>query len=120
MKIDLSKIKKIVEENPVVISTVMKNGCPNCIAVAFVKVVSAKEILITDNFMNQTVVDMAGNKNVCLLVWNKQGEGYKIIGLAKYYQIGKWKKFVEKMKENKGLPAKGAIVVKVSKVIKSC
>ncbi len=83
------------------------------------KVISKDEILITDNYMNQTIKDILKNNNVCLVAWNKKLKGYKTIGKAKYYTIGKWKEFVEKMKENKGLPAKGAILVKVKKNIPS-
>jgi len=90
---------------------------PNAIAVACAKVVGDK-IIITDNFMNQTVKDLRKNNRVCLLVWNKKWQGYKIIGRAEYHQSGKWKKFVENMKENKGLPAKGAILVNIEKTIK--
>jgi predicted pyridoxine 5'-phosphate oxidase superfamily flavin-nucleotide-binding protein len=87
---------------------------------AFAKVVSDKEILLTDNYLHQTIRDLQKNKNVCLLVWDKKWQGYKIIGRAKYFTVGKWKKIVVAMKGNKGLPAKGAILITVSKVIKSC
>lgn len=53
-----------------------------------------------------------------LLFGIKKWNGYKIIGTAEYFTEGKWKEFVEKMPENKGLLAKGAILVTVSKVIK--
>ncbi|MDD5639155.1 MAG: hypothetical protein PHO28_04620 [Candidatus Pacebacteria bacterium] len=36
-----------------------------------------------------------------------------ILGKAKYYKKGEWLNYVKKLKENKGLPAKGAIVIKV-------
>ncbi|HTW97056.1 MAG TPA: pyridoxamine 5'-phosphate oxidase family protein [Candidatus Methylomirabilis sp.] len=113
----LERIKNIIEKNPVVVATVMGKNNPNAVAVAFVKVVNGK-ILITDNFMNQTVKDIKKNNRICLLVWNKKWQGYKIIGREKYYASGKWKKFVEKMKENKKLPAKGAILVTPLKIIK--
>ena len=113
----VEKIKKIIENNPLVISTVMKESLPNAVVIAFAKVIDDK-VLITDNFMKQTVKDLRKNGRVCLLVWNKKWEGYKIVGRAEYYQSGKWKKFVEAMKENKGLPAKGAILVKIEKIIK--
>lgn len=115
---ELKKIKKIIENNPVVVATVLDKKFPNAVAVAFVKVVSDKEILITDNFLNQTIKDLEENNNVCLLTWNDKWEGYKIIGRAKYFKTGKWKKFVENMKENKGMSAKGALLVKIAKIIK--
>jgi predicted pyridoxine 5'-phosphate oxidase superfamily flavin-nucleotide-binding protein len=111
------KIKSIIEKNPLVISTIMDEKFPNAIVVAFAKVVDDK-IIITDNFMNQAVEDLKNNNCVCLLSWNKNWEGYKIIGRAKYFKSGKWKKFVENIKENNNLPAKGVIVVDVKKIIK--
>lgn len=112
-----SEIKKIIEENAVAFSTV-DNNLPNVIGVAFVKVVSDNQILITDNYMKQTKENLEKNNNVCLAVWNKDWEGYKLIGKAEYFTTGKWKTYVERMKENKGLPAKGAILITLSNIIK--
>lgn len=111
------KAKKIIEENPVAFAT-MNNNKPNVIAVAYVKVISRNQIVITDNFMKQTKRNLAKNNNICLAVWNKKWEGIKLIGKAKYYTKGKWKKFVEDMKENKDYVIKGAILITVSKLIK--
>lgn len=113
------KIKKLIEKNPVALATVTIGNKPNIIGVAFVKVVSKNEILITDNYMNRTIEDISKNKNICLIAWNAKMEGYKLIGQAKYFKSGKWKKYVEKIKENKDLPAKGAILIKISKIIES-
>lgn len=110
--------KKIIEENPVAVATITKHNKPNVIAVACVKVISKNQVLITDNFMKQTKKDLKKNNKVCLAAWNSKWKGYKLIGKAKYNSSGKWLNFVKKMKENKGLPAKGAILVTVSKIIK--
>ncbi|MDD5043134.1 MAG: pyridoxamine 5'-phosphate oxidase family protein [Patescibacteria group bacterium] len=110
--------KKIIENNPVAFGTVDRFSRPNVIGVAFIKVVGENTVLITDNFMKQTKKNLAINKNVCLAVWNKKWQGYKLVGRARYYVSGKWKKFVEEMPENKGLPAKGAILITVSQIIK--
>ncbi len=117
MKID-ENAKKIIEENAVAFGTVMPDNKPNVIGVAYVKVVSDDEVVITDNYMRQTKENLEVNPNVCLAVWNSDWEGYKLIGKADYQTEGKWKECVEKMPENEGLSAKGAIVVKVSKLIK--
>lgn len=92
-------------------------GKPNVIAVACVKVISKNQLLVTDNYMVQTRKNLEKNKNVCLAVWNSDG-GFKLIGKGEYFSDGKWKSQVKKMPENKNLPAKGAIVVTVSKIIK--
>ena len=116
---NLLEIKSLVENNPVALSTVMEGCKPNVIGVAFVKVVSEDQILITDNYMNQTKEDIIKNNNVCIIVWDKDLKGYKIIGKAEYFIDGEWKKYVEEMSENKGLPTKGAILIKVDKIIPS-
>ncbi len=116
---NLLEIKNIIENNPVVLATVMEEGRPNAISVAGVKVVSDSEIVITDNYMNQTLKDILNNKNICLLVWDKDLKGCKMIGQAEYFTDGKWSDFVKNLPENKGFPAKGAILVKIEKIIPS-
>ena len=116
---NLQEIKNLIENNPVAFSTVTNVNKPNVIGVTSVKVVSEDEVLITDNYMNQTKEDIFKNNNVCLIVWDKNLKGYKIIGKAEYFTEGKWKKFVEEMKENIGFPAKGAVLIKVEKIIAS-
>lgn len=120
MKMIDSKAKKVIEGNPVAFASVNSACKPNVIGVAFVKVVSENQILVTDNYMKNTKANIEKNNNVCLAVWNKKWEGYKIIGKSKYFKKGKWKEFVEKMPENKGLSAKGAILITVSKLTKLC
>jgi len=68
MKVELKKIKNIAENNPIAIATMMSDNKPNIIAVAFAKVISEKEIIITDNFMVQTLKDLSFNNNVALIV----------------------------------------------------
>ncbi len=108
--------KKMIEENPVAFATADGNK-PNVIYVAAVKVVSPDKIIITDNYMKQTKENLEKNNNVCIAVCDKNGKGCKLVGSAKYFATGKWKEFVEKIPENRGLPAKGAILVTVSKPI---
>ncbi len=111
------KAKKIIEGNYVAFATVDKSCKPNVIAVACVKVVEKNKILITDNFMKHTKENLENNNNVCLAVWNQKEVGYKLIGKAKYFSEGKWLEFVKQMPANKGFPAKGAILVTISKII---
>jgi len=118
MAIISADAKRIIEENPVAFATVDSKGNPNVIAVAFVKVIGKNKVLITDNYMKQTRENLILNDNVCLAVWSKDWNGYKLLGTAEYHSTGKWKKHVEKMPENDGLSAKGAILVTVSQIIK--
>ncbi len=113
-----SETKKLIEENPLALGTIDNTYKPNVIAVACVKVVSQNQILITDNYMKQTKENLDKNNNVCLAVWDKEWSGVKLIGSIEYFTSGKWKEFVEKMPDNNGLPAKGAILVTISELIK--
>ena len=117
VKID-RKLKDLIEKNPLSLSTVMSNGKPNAIGVAFVKVVDGNKLLITDNYMNQTAKDIKNNPNVVIVVWDKNMNGCKIIGEAQYFNKGKWIDRVKAMPENKDEPAKGAILVTPELVIK--
>ncbi|MEO5366320.1 MAG: pyridoxamine 5'-phosphate oxidase family protein [Magnetococcus sp. WYHC-3] len=112
-----SQIKEIIENNPIFFATVMEGDKPNAVGVDKVKVVSENQILITDNYMKQTIKDLAENKNVCIIVWGKELRGYKIIGEAEYHTENDWHERVKNMPENAGEPAKGAILVNVTRVI---
>ena len=118
MKIGDAAIKGLIESSALAFSTINPDNTPNVIGVAYVKVVSPNQIIITDNYMKQTKENIEKNNAVCLAVWNKDWEGYKLIGTAEYFTEGKWKEFVEKMPENKDESAKGAILITVSELIK--
>ena len=110
--------KTIIEGNPVALATITKSDKPNQVVVAFAKYEQDK-VIITDNYMAQTLDDIKINPSVCLVVWDKDWNGLKIIGEAEYFTSGKWMEFVKDIPENKGLPCKGAIVVSVKKIIES-
>lgn len=114
-------IKKLVEDNAIGFSTVDKNGKPHSIAVAYVKVVGNK-LIITNTHIKESVKNLKNNKNVALVVWNKEWEtacvGFELKGTAENYESGKWADYVKNMPENKGYDVKGAIVVSVKKIKK--
>ena len=111
------QIKKIIERNPVAVATCVRNK-PHVIAVTYVKVVGKNQIVITDNFMKTCKDNILKNGNIALAVWDENWDGYRLKGEAAYYDKGKWLDFVKKMKENKGFPAKGAILIKVNEIVK--
>ena len=116
MKIS-KEIKTIIEKNPISIATTSK-GKPHVIAVSFAKV-KGNKIIITDNYMKTTAENIRKNPNISIVAWNKKFIGYQIDGKAKYFNKGKYRDFVKLLKENKGYPAKGAILVKIIKIKKS-
>lgn len=121
MKID-NELKKLIEDNALAFVSVDEEGNPHCIAVAFAKVVSEDEVLITNNYIVETEKNILRNPNVALTVWNKEWKenciGYELTGNADYFTDGKWYEMIKKMPENKGCPCKGAILIKISKIKK--
>jgi len=108
-----SKLKKDIERSVIAFATSNANK-PHVIPIACAKIVGST-IVITDNFMKKTKSNIIKNKNIALTFW--RGDNcYKIQGQAAYYNKGKWLEFVKNMKENKRLPAKGAIIIKINKI----
>lgn len=69
--------------------------------------------------MRKSIENIKKNENVALVGWDKHFNGYQFLGKAQYFNSGKWIKFVKNLKENKNMPAKGAIVVNIQQIIKS-
>ncbi len=114
------ELKNLIEENVLALATVSEQDKPHCITVAFTKVVSENQILITDNHMVETRQNILRNPEVVLVVWNKDWQkdciGYSLKGKAKYFTKGKWHETVKKILENEGEPCKGAILVTIDKI----
>ena len=113
MKIE--DIKDKIENKIVAFTTVTKEGKPHSIAVEINKVID-NNIVITNNQMNVTPINLKGNSNVSILYWDDE-TGFRIEGKAEYYETGEWLNYVKKLKENKDYNPKGAIIVKVKRII---
>jgi len=113
-------MKKIIEENALGLATIGKDNKPHNIAVAYVKVVSDNELVISNNYINETIENIKQNPNISLVVWNKCWEencmGYELNGTAEYYIEGIWYDLIKTFPINEGEPCKGAILVKVNKI----
>ncbi|MBM3247211.1 pyridoxamine 5'-phosphate oxidase family protein [Candidatus Pacearchaeota archaeon] len=113
-------IKNMIEENAMGLATTDKKGNPHNIAVGYVKVVSKDEIIISNNYINETIENIKQNKNVSLVVWHTNWKktciGYELKGQAQYFTEGKWVDFIKKLPINQGEPCKGAILIKINKI----
>ena len=116
------KLKNLIENNVLTLTTVDKDRSPHSIAVAYVKVVYKDKILVSDNYMKETLENLKINSNVSLLMWNENWKkdcfSFELRGKAQYFTSGKWREDVKKIQENKGNPAKGAILVTITKIKK--
>ena len=87
------ELKKLIQENALAFATVDENGNPHSIAAGFIKAVSKNQILITDNYMVETIKNIQQGLNVALAVWNKDWKkncvGYELRGTAEYFTEGK-------------------------------
>ncbi|MFA4960301.1 MAG: pyridoxamine 5'-phosphate oxidase family protein [Candidatus Pacearchaeota archaeon] len=113
-------IKRMIENNALGFATVDEGGNPHNIAVGFVKVVSKDELIISNNYIEETIENIKMNGNVSLVVWERNWEenciGYELRGNAQYFTGGKWVDFIKKIPINDGELCKGAILVKVNKI----
>jgi pyridoxine/pyridoxamine 5'-phosphate oxidase len=121
MAIEINEgIKNMIEENAMSLATISKNGNPHNIAVAYVKVVSKDEVVISNNYIVETIENIKSNENVSLVVWHKNWKntsiGYELQGRARDFTEGKWLEFVKKLPINKDEPTKGAILIKINKI----
>jgi predicted pyridoxine 5'-phosphate oxidase superfamily flavin-nucleotide-binding protein len=114
------EMKMLIESNALALATVSEDNTPHCIAVAAVKVIGKDKLLVSDNYMGETAKNIMRDKHVSLAVWSSDWEknctGFELRGTAQRFTSGKWHDFVKKMPENKGMPAKAAIIVTVKKV----
>lgn len=120
--VNITNIKDLIEESAIAVATVNEAVEPHCITVVFARVVSDNQLLITDNYMVETVENIKKNPAVCLAVWGKDWEkkcfGYGLKGTAEYFTDGKWHEIIKKLPGNKGEPCKGAILITISKIKK--
>ncbi len=87
MKIPID-VKFFFESVPVMaFSTVDKKGKPNVVAIAS-KTINAGKIWVIDTFFGKTKENLLHNNNVAIAMW-KEGKGYQIKGVSKYYTQGK-------------------------------
>jgi len=118
------EMKELIEKNIIAFATVNRDKQPHTIAIAYPKVVSDNQVILTDNFMQESVKNIKENKNVSFVVWNTGWKdindcyGYEFIGNADYFDSGKWLDFVKNLDKNKGLPAKGAVLITISNIKK--
>lgn len=107
-------VRKIIEENVIAFATVDKNFQPRAIAVGDVKVISDDEILVGDIHMKKSLNNLKNNKQVSLVVWDEEFNGFTLNGVVEYFTEGEW--FEKACKIHAGYSVKGAIIVKILEI----
>lgn len=90
MKLPKEVVSLFNKTDLIAFGTADKSGFPNVIAVFWKKIIGDDKILLLSKFMKMTRKNLAENKKACISFWHpKTEEGYKIKGLAKFYEKGK-------------------------------
>ncbi|MDD4050030.1 MAG: pyridoxamine 5'-phosphate oxidase family protein [Candidatus ainarchaeum sp.] len=111
----LNDNKKLIEKNLIFVSTSSKLAIPHVIVCQDCKVFENK-LLITDNYMEITKNNILENDNISLCVGSLKNGFLYISGKVDYKTSGKYYNFVKDLKENKGFPCKGVLVITCKKI----
>ncbi len=82
------EMKALFNEVPVcVFATADKDGIPNAVPIHYGKIMDDAKIMLVDNFMKKTVLNIKANPKVSISVW-KGSTGYQFKGTARVETSG--------------------------------
>ena len=117
MKLSKKQINFINKNHVAILSTCDLKNKPNSVFIEICKIENEENIIITDNEMKTTRKSLLQNNNICLLINDKRYKSIKIFGKASYYTSGKYFDYVKGLRTNIGYSTKGAVVIRVFKII---
>ncbi|MDD1680986.1 MAG: pyridoxamine 5'-phosphate oxidase family protein [Methanoregula sp.] len=101
------------------VATASKDGAPNVVPLAMVRLVDDDTIWITDNFMNKSLSNLRVNPKVAIYIWGPEIKGcFQIKGITSIRNSGPE---YEEMKadinrKRPELPARSLVIVKITEV----
>ena len=101
------------------VATASKEGTPNVVPLAMVRLVDDETIWITDNFMNKSMSNLRTNPKVAIYIWGPEIKGcFQIKGVTSIKTSGPE---YEEMKANINrkrpeLPARSLVIMKITEV----
>lgn len=101
------------------VATASKEGAPNVVPLAMVRLVDDETIWITDNFMNKSMSNLRVNPKVAIYIWGPEIKGcFQIKGVTSIRNSGPE---YEEMKadinrKRPELPARSLVIVKITEV----
>ncbi len=82
------EMKALFNKVPVcVFATADKDGIPNAVPIHYGKIMDDAKIMLVDNFMKKTLLNIKANPNVSISVW-KGNTGYQFKGTARVETSG--------------------------------
>ena len=109
------ELKEIIENSLNALATCDKSMKPNIIVVSHVRVVGPNQILLTDNCMVKTKVNLLLNGQISLAVW-RDDQAFQLKGNAQYITSGPWKKTVDAYPDNKKFAHKAAVLINITEI----
>jgi predicted pyridoxine 5'-phosphate oxidase superfamily flavin-nucleotide-binding protein len=118
-----NEIKNLLEEVPIwVLATADKNGVPNAVPIRYTKVLGDDRLMLVDNYMKKTLLNLRENRNVAISVWKRNKSmgtiGYQFKGIGTIETRGAYfdegKQLVKRV--NPKLNPKGVVLVKVDSI----
>jgi uncharacterized protein len=101
------------------VATATKDGAPNVVPLAMVRLVDDETIWITDNFMNKSMSNLRVNPKVAIYIWGPEIKGcFQIKGVTSIKNSGPE---YDEMKADLNrkrpeLPARSLVIVKITEV----
>jgi predicted pyridoxine 5'-phosphate oxidase superfamily flavin-nucleotide-binding protein len=101
------------------VATATKDGAPNVVPLAMVRLVDDETIWITDNFMNKSMSNLRVNPKVAIYIWGPEIKGcFQIKGVTSIKNSGPE---YEEMKADLNrkrpeLPGRSLVIVKITEV----
>jgi predicted pyridoxine 5'-phosphate oxidase superfamily flavin-nucleotide-binding protein len=101
------------------IATASKDGTPNVVPLAMVRLIDDETIWITDNFMNKSMTNLRTNPKIAIYIWGPEIKGcFQIKGVTSIKNSGPE---YEEMKadinrKRPELPARSLVIVKITEV----
>jgi len=113
-----AEIKDVVsKQKPLPIATSDKNGKPNVVFVTMWKILDDETILIVDNFMKKTRVNLEENPNMAIVVYDSEiKRSFQLKGTVDLETRGDRFDIAEEMARAKNRPAKVAVVFHVKEI----
>jgi len=113
-----SEVKDVVaKQKPLPIATSDKNGKPNVVFVTMWKILDDEIILIVDNFMKKTRVNLEENPNMAIVAYDSDiKRSFQLKGIVDLETRGDRYAIAEEMARAKNRPAKVAVVFHVKEI----
>lgn len=116
------RIQELFNNVPIaVLATAAGDGTPNAVPVGAKKILDAETILISNQYLNKTLMNMNANPKAAMTFWEGH-EGYQLKGTVTIETSGRrfeeTTRWIEELSVKVGFPlkSKGAVIFKIEEI----